>query len=125
VGGPVLIDGGRSDRDTGIGDTTRGGQAAVGRRQCVGKVGRYGWAGRTRAAIVDQRCPPGIRLGGDAESGWDTVARCQAAEVRCLCTGPIDVVTVGMAKLEDLRGESASFAALAVVEPRGIACQRA
>jgi hypothetical protein len=56
-------------------------------------------------------------LGSDAESSWDTIAGGQAAEVRCFCAGPIDIVTICMAKPEDLHNTFASFPAVAFIEP--------
>jgi hypothetical protein len=69
---------------------------------------------------VDKLCPPGIGLSSDAESSWDAIAGGQAAEVRCLCADPIDIVAVCMAKPEDLHDTLASFPAVASIEPRGI-----
>ena len=45
---------------------------------------------------------PSVRLGGYAKSGRDMVAGRQSAQVGGLCADPIDVVTVGVTKPENL-----------------------
>jgi hypothetical protein len=54
---------------------------------------------------------------------WDAIAGCQAAEVRCLCAGLIDVVAVGMTKPENLHSTFTSSPSAAFVVPEDIDCQ--
>src|SRR5947209_9958656 len=50
--------------------------------------------------------PLGIGRCTDAESRQNTIGSYQAAEVRCLGAGPVDIVAVCMAQPEDLHDDS-------------------